>query len=113
MGPLAQQRRLDFGGSKGGRGVGGEVRVTHACGENHYPALLEVPDGPAPDVGLGHFSHLDGRQDPGGLAVLLERVLEGKGVDHRPEHPHGVRRRPVHAGPGAGRPSVRCCPHRP
>ena len=61
-----------------------------------------MADGPAPDVGLGHLGHVDRRLHPGGLLELLERVLEGQGVDDRGEHAHVVGLGAVHARAGAG-----------
>src|SRR5262249_13888 len=53
-------------------GVGGEVRVPRPSREHDDPALLEVADGAAADVGLAHACHLDGGHDAGVDAALLE-----------------------------------------
>ena len=68
VGALEDGLGADLGGPQGGGGVGGEVRVAGAAGEDHHPALLQVAHGPAADVGLGHLGHLDGGLHPGGLA---------------------------------------------
>ena len=81
---------IDFRGPKAGGGVGGEVGVARACGEDHHPSLLEVADGPAADVGLGDLVHGDGAEDPGGDSGLLQGVLQGEGIDHRGQHAHVV-----------------------
>ena len=102
MGALQDHLGVDLRSPQGGRGVGGEVRVAGAAGQDDHPALLEVADGPPTDVGLGHLGHLDGGLDPGVLVEALEGVLEGQAVDDGAEHAHRVRLRPVHADGGAG-----------
>ena len=102
VGALQDHLGVDLGGPQRGGGVGGEERVAGAAGEDHDPALLEVADGPAPDVGLGDLGHLDRRLHPGGLAEALEGVLQGEGVDDRGQHAHVVGLGAVHAGAGAG-----------
>ena len=113
MGALAQQLGADLGRPQRSRGVSGEERVAHAGGEDHDAALLEVPDGPAPDVGLGHLGHGQRAQHPGGLALLLERVLQRQRVDHGAEHAHGVGGGAVHAAalPGRAAPDVAAADH--
>jgi hypothetical protein len=49
-----------------------------------------VADRLAADVGLGELVDLDGALHPGRHADLLERVLQGQGVDDRGEHAHVV-----------------------
>ena len=78
-------------------GVGCEVRVSRAGGEDHDPSFLEVPDGAAPDVGLRNLRHLDRRHRPRGDAGPLEGVLQREGVDDGRQHAHVVARRPVEA----------------
>ncbi len=87
-------------GAQGGGGIGGEIGVTGPRREDDYPPLLQVADGPPPDVGLGDGLHLDGRLYPREHALLLQGVLQGQGVHHRGQHAHVVRRRAVHT-PGA------------
>ena len=113
VGALAEQLGPDLGRPQRRRGVGGEERVAHAGGEDDDAALLEVADGPAPDVGLGHLGHVQRAQHPGGLALLLEGVLEGQGVDHRAQHAHGVGGGAVHAAarPGGAAPDVAAADH--
>ena len=66
--------------------------------EDHDPALLEVADRAAADVGLGDLGDLDRRHHAGVGTRLLERVLERQRVEHRGQHPHVVGGGPVHAG---------------
>jgi hypothetical protein len=86
---------------RGGR-VGGEERIAGAGREDHHPALLQVADGPPADVGLGHRPHLDRRQHARLAPGLLERVLQGEGVDDGCQHAHVVRGGALHAA-SAGR----------
>ncbi len=65
-------------------GICREERVARPRGEDDHPALLEVADRPAADVGLGYLLHLDGRLHAGGDAAPLERRLQSQGVDDRP-----------------------------
>ena len=97
MGAFEDGLGADLGAPQGGRRVGREVRVAGAAGEDHDPALLEVPHGPTADVRLGNLGHLDGGHDAGRLGHLLEGVLQRQGVDDGGEHPHVVGVGPVHA----------------
>src|SRR5579884_3002321 len=97
MRALQQLLGLDLRGTERGRRVGREVGIAHAGREDDDPSLLEVPDGAAADVGLGHLRHVDGGEDPGRLAETLDGVLQGERVDERRQHAHGVRRRAVQA----------------
>jgi len=81
---------------RGGR-VRREVRVPGAGREDHDAALLEVTDGAAPDVGLGHLAHVDCRENARVGAVALERLLDGERIEHRREHAHVVAGRSVDA----------------
>ncbi len=110
--PFSSALGLDLDGPQRGGGVGGEERVAGAAGEDHDPALLEVADGPAPDVGLGDLRHVDGGLHPGGLAQLLERVLQGQGVDDRGQHAHVVGLGAVHARRRRRSCPARCCRRR-
>src|SRR5690606_26792955 len=60
------------------------------------PALLQVANRLAPDVGLGDLPHFDGALHPGADAPLLERILHGERIDHRRQHPHVVGARAIH-----------------
>src|SRR6266536_1760476 len=86
-----------------GRGVGGEERGAQAGPEDHHAALVQVPDGPSRDIGLGHLAHGDGRLHPGLDAALLQHVLQGQAVDDRAEHAHVVGAGPVDTPFGQGR----------
>jgi hypothetical protein len=60
---LGHQQDVDVeldGPQRRGR-VRREVGVARAAREDDDPVLLHVPDGPAPDEGLGHLVHVDGR----------------------------------------------------
>jgi hypothetical protein len=83
--------------AQGGGGVGGEVRVAGAGGEDDDAALLEVTDRSAADVGLGDVLHLDRRHHAREDAVVLEVVLQREPVHDRREHAYVVGLRPVHA----------------
>ena len=102
LGALEDHVRLHLHRPQGRRGIGGEVRVAGARGEDHDPALLEMPHRTAADERLGNRAHLDRRRDAGHDADVLERILQRERVDHRGQHPHVVRGRAVHAF-GAGR----------
>src|SRR5580698_4496690 len=56
-----------------------------------------MADRPATDIGLGNLMHLDGAHDSGMLANLLERVLQGKRVDHGRQHAHVIAGDAIHA----------------
>jgi hypothetical protein len=84
-------------GAQGRGGVGGEVGVAGAGGEDDDAPLLEVPHGAAPDEGLGDLGHLDAAHDPGLAPELLEGVLQGEGVDGGGQHAHVVGAGAVHA----------------
>ena len=53
-----------------------------------------MPDGPAPDVGLGDGPHLNGGLDPDGDALLLAHIGHSQAVHHGGQHADVV-------GPGA------------
>ncbi len=96
LGRLVEGVRTDLHGPEGRRRVGREVRIPRPAGKNHDPPLLEMPDRPPPDVGLGHLGHLDGGLNAGRSPTLLERVLQGQRVHHGGQHPHVVGRGAVH-----------------
>ena len=97
---------MDLRGAQRGGRVGGEERVARAGGEDHHAPLLEVADGPAPDVRLGHLGDRDGRLHARVHPRLLQGVLEGERVEDRGHHAHVVRGRAVHARGGAGHAAV-------
>ena len=86
-------------------GVGGEVGIAGAGGEDDDAALFEVADGAPPDERLGNGPHLDGARHARQHALVLERVLQRQRVDHGGEHAHVVRRRAVHALGARGKPA--------
>ncbi len=92
---------VDLQRPQGRRGIGGEKRVAGAGGEDHDPALLQVPHRTAADVGLGDLLDVYRRHHPGVLADLLQRVLERERIEHRRQHAHVVAGSAIHAGGGA------------
>ena len=96
---LAHEDHLgaDLERALGGDGVGREVRHPGAGAEDDGAALLEVPDGPPRDVGLGDLAHRDGRLDAGLDTVVLEEVLQRQAVHDRAQHAHVVRAGALHA----------------
>src|SRR2546423_342610 len=88
--------RVDLQRPLGGHRVGGEVRHPGARAEDHYPALLQVPDRLARNVRLGHLGHRDRALYPGVDPGPLQEVLEGEAVHHGGDHAHVVRAGPVH-----------------
>lgn len=94
---LAEDVRVDLHGAKSRRGVGAEVRVAGACGEDDDATFLEVANRAATDVGLSHLLDGDGGHHARRDAALFERVLEREGVDDRGEHAHAVGLRAVHS----------------
>ena len=96
LGGLEDHLRADLHRAQRPRGIGGEEWIARARREDDHAALLEVADGPPPDVGLGHRPHLDGREHAGGHPRLLDGILQGQRVDHGGEHAHVVAGGPVH-----------------
>lgn len=86
---------MDFAGAEGGGGVGGEVGVAGASGEDDDVAGGEVFVGAVPGVGFGHFGAFEGCEDFGGAFDIFQGLLEGDAVDEGGEHAHLV-------GGGAG-----------
>src|SRR3954453_7668037 len=90
---------LDIHGAQRGGGVGGEVGVAGASGEDHDAFFFKMTDGAAADEGLRDLIHLDGRLHAGVHALLFKGVLQGKGVQNGGEHAHVIGGNAVH---GAG-----------
>src|SRR5690606_31580334 len=102
LGGLEQLLGADLDRTQGGGGVGREERVPGAGGEDDDAALLQVPDGPQPDVGLGELLHGDRRLDPCSDTEYLHSVAQVEDVEHRRQHPHVVGVGGVHALGGLG-----------
>src|ERR1017187_1470759 len=100
LGSLEHRLGADLERPLGRAGVGREERRAKASAEDHHAALLQVPDGPARDIGLSDLAHGDGRLHPGLHAVLLQHVLEGQAVDDSAEHAHVVGTGPVNPALG-------------
>src|SRR5262249_15629325 len=77
-------------GAEGGGRVGGHEWVAGAASEDDDAALLQVADGPAADVRLGHRLHADGRLQARLAAEALQGVLQRQPVDDRGQHAHVV-----------------------
>ena len=81
---------------KRGGGVGREIGIAGAAGEDHDAAFFQMADGAAANEGLGDLIHLNrglhARVDP----LLLERVLQRQRVDHRGQHAHVIGGDAVH-----------------
>src|ERR1022692_3097108 len=59
-GGFGDHLRADFQGAQRGGGVGGEVRIGGAAGEDADAALFQMAQGASADLRLGHLVHLDG-----------------------------------------------------
>src|ERR1039457_864089 len=68
--------------------IGGEEGRAEARAEDHDPALLQMPDGPPGNVGLGDLPHGDRGLHAGVNTEFLQHILEGEAVDHCAEHAH-------------------------
>ncbi len=88
---------MDFGGPERRRRIGGEIGVARAGGEDHHPALFEVPHGAAADVGLRDLLDLEGGLHAGRNPAPLHRVLQRQRVDDARQHAHVVGAGAVHA----------------
>src|ERR1039457_3935345 len=95
-GGFGDHLRADFQGAQGGGGVGREVRIRGAAGEDADAALFQMAQGASADVRLGHLVHLDGAHDPGMHADLFQGVLQRQGIDHGGEHAHVVGGHAIH-----------------
>jgi hypothetical protein len=49
--------------------------ASRTCPKDDHVPVLQVPDGAAPDVGLSHLAHLDGRLHPGRKPQVLNSSL--------------------------------------
>ena len=87
---LDEDVRPDFAGAERGAGVGRKEGVAGAGGEEHDAPLLEVAQRAAVDEGLGDALAGERGHHARREAGLLDRVLEGEGVDDRREHAHVV-----------------------
>src|SRR5690606_11210202 len=100
LGALEDRLRTDLQGALGRRGVGGEERRTEAGAEDDDPALLQVADGAAGDVGLRDLAHVDRGLHPRLDAPALQEVLQREAVDDGAEHAHVVGAAPLDAAGG-------------
>src|SRR5579883_938576 len=99
---LGDDIRLDLERAEGGRGIGGEIGIRRSGREDDDAALLEMPDGAAADVRLGHLAHLDGAQHAGGNPDLFDRVGKRQRVDHGGQHAHMIGGDAVHVARSGG-----------
>ncbi len=91
-------------GAEGGGGVRGEEGVPRSPAEDDDAFLLQVAEGPAADVGLGHLGDGEGGLDPGGDGEGFQGILQGQGVHDGGQHPDVVGGGPVHPHPLPGPP---------
>ena len=89
-GALEQGIAAHLGGAQRGGGVGCEIGIAGARGEQDDPALFQMPQRAAADVRLGHAGHRDRRQHAGVDAKLLQRILQRQRVHHRRQHAHVI-----------------------
>ena len=61
-----------------------------------------MANGAATDIGLRHFAHLNGSLHPGIHILLLQGILQGKGIHNGCQHAHVISRSAIHALRAAG-----------
>src|SRR6266702_1707343 len=105
LGTLEDDLGPDLHRAKRGGRVSGEVRVAGARRENDHALLFQVSDRAPADVAFGQLAHFDGGLDAGDHIPFLERVLQGKRVEHGGQHAHVIGRRPLHAAVGGVEPT--------
>src|SRR5215471_13581249 len=105
LGALEQRLGPDLQRPLGRARIGREEGGAEPRPEDHDPALLQVPDRPAGDVGLGHLAHRDRGLDPGVHAQLFQHILQRETVDNRAQHAHVVGPGTVDAAFGQGPPA--------
>ena len=81
---------MDFQRALDGDGISGEVRHTCAGTENHHTPLFKMANGLQWNVRLSDLTHGNGGLHAGGLALLLEEVLQRQAVHDRAEHAHVI-----------------------
>ena len=91
-----------FAGAKGGGGVGGKEGAACAAGEDDDGSFIELVLGFAPDEGLGHVFHFDGRHDGAFHTDVGERAFQGEGVHDRGQHSNVIGSGTIHATGGGG-----------
>ncbi len=94
--PFQQHVGLDLHGPQAGSRIGREERVADACSEDHDAALFKVPHRPPANIRLSYLVHEHRCHHPALHIALLQRILQGDGVDHRGQHAHVVGGDPVH-----------------
>ncbi len=72
---------LDFHGAQRGRGVGREIRVASAGGENDDAAFFQMTHGAPANERLGNLVHLDGALQAREDALLFQRILQRQSID--------------------------------
>ena len=92
---------VHLGGAEGGGGIGREVRIAGAGGEDDDAAFFEVAHGATQNERLGDLVHRNGALDARGDAHFFEAIHEREGVDDGGEHAHVIARGPVDAALGA------------
>ena len=92
LGGLKNDLGAHLVGPQGGGGVGGEIRIARAGGEDDHAPLLQMAHGAATDERLGNLRHVDGALHAGRHAMTFERILQGQRVDDRGQHAHVISR---------------------
>lgn len=82
-------------------GVRGEIWVARPRREDTHTAFFKVADCPAPDIGFAHLVHWDRADNAGENAKAFKRGLHRQRIHHGRQHPHVIRRRPLHPLGGA------------
>ena len=72
---LGEDLGVDFQRAQRGRGVGGEIGIGSAGGEDDDPAFFEVPDRAPANVGFRQLLHVNGGHDARRNTGLLQRIL--------------------------------------
>ena len=97
LGGLEDHVCPDFHGPKGSCRIRGEIRISCPSSEDDHPALLQMTNGPSPNIGFCDLAHLNRRLDSGVNVDLLQGILKGNAVHDRSQHPHVICRSSVHS----------------
>ncbi len=100
IGGLEHRLRPDFGGAQHGRGVGGEVRISRAAGEQHDAAFGEIFVSRAAREQFANLRHDERGQRARRLALALKGRFQRQAVHEGGEHAHRVAGGAGHAARG-------------
>ncbi len=81
---------FDFHGAQRRGGVGREIRIAGASGEDNDPSFFEVADGAATDERLGNLIHLDGGLHASKDFLFFKGILQCQRVDDGCQHSHVI-----------------------